>query len=153
MATDRDTYAIETVRVAECSPEAVMAHLLDSGEWPAWQPEIVATQGPSRVAEGDVVTGHAHLLGFGVAGRSRIEIAEATTFEEDVLVGVKMRVRYHLEPVQDGTMITARLVAERATGLSGRILTLFLRRRLRTMQATALDNLVSLCRKASADMG
>src|SRR5919106_5214900 len=121
MSVERGTFTIETARVATCPPEAVMTHLLDATRWPVWQPEIVSTQGPRRVSEGDVVTGHARLLGFGVAGRSEIEVVDPTELEEDVLVGISMRVRYRLQPVDGGTMITARLIAERSTGLSGQI--------------------------------
>ena len=56
--------------MARCSTEQVMAKLLDATDWPAWQPEIVSTSGPTGVGEGDVVAGSAQMLGFGVDGRS-----------------------------------------------------------------------------------
>ena len=76
----------------------MMKHVLDATAWPAWQPEIIATEGNKRVAEGDIVSGKARMLGFGVEGRSYATKVEENVFEEDVVVGVAMRVRYEVRP-------------------------------------------------------
>jgi hypothetical protein len=121
-----------------------MRHLLDSSRWPRWQPEIVTTVGPERVETGDVVRGHADLLGFGVAGRAAIEDVGANALTEDVLVGVRMRVTYEVRSEKGGCLVRSKIVTEAPTGLSGRVLGLLLRRRLRSMQRTALERLARL---------
>jgi hypothetical protein len=52
-----------------------------------------------------------------------------------------MRVRYLLTPTSEGVRITHRLTADLPSGVVGRILSFFLRRRLRSMQQGVLDNL------------
>jgi hypothetical protein len=131
-------------RVARCDPDVVMRYLLDSTSWPRWQPEIVATTGPQEVKTGDLVRGHADLLGFGVAGQAAIEEVRRRSFTEDVLVGVRMKVSYELLDDARGCKVRATVVTEAPTGLSGRILGLLLRRRLRSMQSTALERLARL---------
>ena len=120
-----------------------MAYLLDATLWPSWQPEIVATEGPKRVAEGDIVSGHARMLGFHVEGRSRaVEVTE-DVFEEDVVVGVAMRVRYEVYPEAGGCRVVHRLESQMPAGLTGRVLAFFLRGRLRRMQKSAVERLVT----------
>ncbi len=120
-----------------------MSYLLDATSWPAWQPEIVATEGPKRVVVGDIVSGHARMLGFHVQGRSRALEVDESVFEEDVVVGVAMRVRYEVHPEGDGCRVVHRLESDMPRGLSGRLLSLFLRARLRRMQRTAIERLVA----------
>src|SRR3990170_8724364 len=127
-----------------------MRHLLDASRWPQWQPEIVATVGPEHVQVGDVVRGHADLLGFGVAGQAAIEEVPDDGLVEDVLVGVRMRVTYQVEPRDDGCLVRATIVTEAPTGISGRVLGFLLRRRLRRMQRTALDRLTRLAEAQSS---
>src|SRR5687767_15291865 len=121
----------------------MMSHVLDSTAWPAWQPEIIATEGSKRVAEGDIVSGSARMLGFGVQGKSiAVEVSD-NVFEEEVVVGVGMRVRYEVQPDGEGCRVTHRLESNMPTGLSGRLLSAFLRGRLKKMQRTALERLVA----------
>ena len=120
-----------------------MAKLLDATDWPAWQPEIVSTAGPTRVAQGDVVAGSAQMLGFGVDGRSIALEVDENVFEEDVVVGVSMKVRYEVRPSPGGCVVVHRLESLLPSGPMGRLLSFFLRRRLRRMQATAVERLVA----------
>jgi Polyketide cyclase / dehydrase and lipid transport len=145
----RSSFEVGAERVAHCRPEEIVRHLLDAARWPDWQPEIVTTVGPERVSPGDVVHGHADLLGFGVAGHSLIEEVGARRLIEDVHVGVRMRVIYEVEPRENGCLVRARIVTESPTGFSGRVLGLLLRRRLRRMQITALDRLAELAEAGS----
>jgi hypothetical protein len=146
---ERSSFEVGAERVAQCKPEEIIRHLLDASRWPDWQPEIVTTVGPERVSAGDVVRGHADLLGFGVAGHSLIEEVGTQRLIEDVHVGVRMRVIYEVEPRGNACLVRARIVTESPTGLSGRILGLLLRRRLRRMQITALDKLAGLAESGS----
>ena len=116
--------------------------ILDPASWPRWQPEIVATEGPDRLSSTDVVRGRATMLGFNVQGHSTAIDVAPDTFVEDVIVGVRMRVTYVAAPSGEGTTITHRLVSDLPTGLWGRVLSFFLRSRLRRMQRAALDELV-----------
>ena len=120
-----------------------MKRLLDATTWPAWQPEIVSTEGNTQVVTGDIVTGTARMLGFGVEGWSRATKTDENVFEEDVVVGVGMRVRYEVRPDGNGCRVTHRLESNMPTGLSGRLLSAFLRGRLKRMQKTALERLVA----------
>lgn len=120
-----------------------MTHLLDATTWPAWQPEIVTTEGPSKVVEGDLVSGTARMLGFNVEGRSVALRVEEQVFEEDVVVGVAMRVRYEVHPAGEGCRVVHHLESNLPTGVTGRLLSFFLRRRLKKMQRTAVERLVA----------
>ena len=120
-----------------------MALILDATSWPRWQPEIVSTEGPRRVSPGDVVRGHARMLGFHVEGHSTAADVARDGFEEDVIVGVRMRVRYQVTPDGDGARVTHRLTSELPRGIFGRILSFSLRWRLRAMQRAALRELVT----------
>jgi hypothetical protein len=142
--SSRKSFVVVRERVARCDPDVVMRYLLDSTSWPRWQPEIVATTGPQEVKTGDLERGHADLLGFGVAGQAAIEEVGRRSFTEDVLVGVRMKVSYEVLDDARGCKVRARVVTEAPTGLSGRILGLLLRRRLRSMQSTALERLARL---------
>ena len=118
-----------------------MARILDPGSWPRWQPEITVADGPARVQAGDDVEGRASLLGFEVDGRSRIVRAGSAELEQDVLVGVRMRVRYEVQAIPGGSRVTHRIEAVMPGGLSGRLVSLFLRPRLRRVQRQLLENL------------
>ena len=120
-----------------------MAYLLDATSWPAWQPEIVSTRGPKRVSEGDIVSGHARMLGFHVEGRSVATTVGPDVFEEDVVVGVAMKVRYEVHPHENGCTVVHRLESEMPAGLTGRLLAFFLRGRLKRMQKTVVERLVA----------
>lgn len=112
----------------------------DPDTWPRWQPEIVHAAGPDPLWVGDVVDGVALMLGFFVHGRSTITSVAADHLEEEVVVGVRIRVRYDLSAAPDGsTLITHRLFADLPQGVSGRVLSFFLKWRLRRMQRHVLD--------------
>jgi hypothetical protein len=144
------TFVVGAERVAKCEPDVVIRHLLDASRWTEWQPEIVSTVGPERVQVGDVVHGHADLLGFGVAGRAAIHEVPDDGLVEDVLVDVRMRVSYQVEQRRDECLVRATIVTEAPTGISGRVLGFLLKRRLRRMQRTALDRLTRLAEAQSS---
>lgn len=134
---------IEVSRVARCDPAAVMELVRDPRSWPRWQPEILSTEGPDRLEEGDDVYGHAEMLGFRVEGHSKSVAVTADAYEEDVVVGVRMRILY--EVARDGggnTVVTRRLSALLPAGFAGRILAFFLKRRLTRMQTGVVEELV-----------
>ena len=115
----------------------------DPMTWPAWQSEIVETIGDAPLGEGDRVEGRAKMLGFEVSGLSTTVTATARTFVEDVIVGVHMRIEYAIDETASGTMVTRRLIATLPSGISGRVLSFFLKRRLKAMQEGVLDALVA----------
>jgi len=136
------TFELSGSRLATCEPEKILGLVADASKWPSWQPEIKSIEGPRAMASGDVARGKAQMLGFYVDGHATaVEVGNAY-FRQDVIVGVRMGIRYELKPIEGGTMITHILSAEMPSGISGRILALFLRRRLRWLQRTALENLV-----------
>lgn len=138
----RGTMHIEVSRVARCEPRAVMDLVLDPKTWPAWQPEIVSTDGPSPLAQGDDVHGRAAMLGFEVEGHSKSIGAAGDSYEEDVIVGVRMRVRYEVTRQDGNTIVTRKLSARLPRGFAGRVLSFFLRRRLTRMQNGVVEELV-----------
>ncbi len=83
------------------------------------------------------------MLGFEVAGRSRTISVTEDIFEEEALVGVRLRIRYELSAVDGQIEIAHHLTADLPRGLWGRVLSLFLRSRLRAMQGRALRNLAA----------
>lgn len=115
----------------------------DPRTWPAWQSEIVETIGDASLSEGDRVVGRAKMLGFEVNGLSTTVTATPTVFVEDVIVGVHMRIEYTIDEESSGTVVTRRLVATLPSGISGRVLSFFLKRRLKAMQEGVLDALVA----------
>lgn len=121
-----------------------MAYLLDPSTWPAWQPEITAAAGPAPLGEGDVVRGNARMLGFdGVEGRSVATSSGDKFFEEDVVVGIGMTIRYEVLPDGNGSVVVHRLESMLPAGPAGRLLSLMLRWRLRRLQRTALNRLAA----------
>jgi hypothetical protein len=142
VARDR-TLDIEVSRVARCSPGAVLALVRDPETWPEWQPEIVATEGPAPLTEGDDVYGEASMLGFRVEGHSKTVSVTDGAYEEDVVVGVRMKILYAVTTDDAGnTVVTRRLSARLPGGLAGRLLSFFLKRRLTRMQNGVIGDLV-----------
>jgi hypothetical protein len=115
----------------------------DPMTWPKWQSEIIETVGDAPLGEGDRVEGRAKMLGFEVNGLSTAVTATPMAFVEDVIVGVHMRIEYTIDQTPSGTVVTRRLIATLPSGISGRILAFFLKRRLRAMQEGVLDALVA----------
>jgi Polyketide cyclase / dehydrase and lipid transport len=109
--------------------------------WPDWQPEIVSVEDRGRLAPGEVARGAADLLGFKVHGHSTATEVAARCFEEDVVVGVRMKICYEVEPRGAGSLVTHSLVADLPGGTCGGVLALVLRWRLRRLQRTALAGL------------
>ena len=134
-------WSTSSARVVGWSPDRVGRMIRDARTWPDWQPEITRTQGSPSLQPGDVVQGDAEMLGFKVAGRADITATEESSVEQDVIVGIRMKVTYGFTPAPGGTLVTHTLEAELPRGLSGRVLSLFLRFRLRRMQQRLLDNL------------
>ena len=136
------TFELSGSRLASCEPERILGLVADATKWPSWQPEITSIEGPTSMASGDVARGKARMLGFHVDGHATAVDVGGTYFEQDVIVGVRMGIRYEVKPIEGGTMITHTLSAQMPRGISGMVLALFLRRRLRWLQRTALENLV-----------
>lgn len=148
-------WTIAKSRFIPMYPHELIERLVTPASWPQWQPEIVSVHGPRRLQGGDVVVGEARMLGFDVDGRAEIRALEQNAVEHEVVVGIRMRVRYEVEPAEGGAVLHHRLVADLPGGFWGRILSVFLRRRLRWMQRMALDNLANrdgvVSRSTSAD--
>ena len=140
-------FEIERAIEARCNPGRLADLLVTPATWPAWQREIVSVDRDGRVRAGDVVRGRASMLGFSVFGHSEIT-REPPVFDEDVIVGVHMRVTYELKGNGAPTTVVHRVNAELPGGPLGWLLSLFLRRRLRRMQAQTLAALVA---QAEAD--
>ena len=101
---------------------------------------------------GDVVRGHAELLGFGVAGHAAMEEVRPHSMTEDVLVGVRMRVSYEVDDDDgSGCIVRAKIVTEAPTGVAGRVLGFLLRYRLRRMQRASLKLLARLSEDERGD--
>lgn len=139
----RRRFFTESRRDVGCAPELVAEKVLVPGTWPEWQSEILTTGGPERVSVGDVVTGRARLLGFEVDGRSTTLEVEDSSYEQDVVVGVRMRVRYEVVPGPRGAVVTHSIASELPAGPLGGVLAFFLRRRLRRMQRDLLEKLAA----------
>jgi Polyketide cyclase / dehydrase and lipid transport len=138
----RERFVIEDSRRAPSSPETILNRIASPVTWPDWQSEILSVEGPERVREGDVVHGDAKLLGFQVEGHSSILEVTPDSLFEDVIVGVRMRIRYEVVPDGDGAVVTHRLESDLPRGVAGRVLAVLLKWRLRKMQSMLLDDLV-----------
>lgn len=132
------TLEIEASQPSPASVSDVIAYLRVPETWPLWQSEILAVEGPEVVSEGDVIEGHARLLGFDVSGRSSIEKIATDSFHEDVIVGVRMRVTYSVTPSTRGSVITHRMEADLPAGIAGSALSVLLGWRLKRMQKRLL---------------
>lgn len=143
-----ETFTITDSAPAAATPEAVMDQLRTPDNRTHWQSEIVWMKGPDGLTVGDSVEGLAEMLGFRVEGRATTTDLGPRHYEEDVVVGVRMRMRYEIAPSGNGVVVTHTLEAPLPGGFAGRILSVFLKRRLRRMQADSLRN---LCRYAGSD--
>ncbi len=121
----------------------------DPGTWPAWQSEIVSTEGPVPLDIGDEVLGKAKMLGFAVEGRSEAISVDAEHFVEDVVVGVRMIVTYSVTEYGGGCTITRTVDIELPGGSLGRLLAIPLRRRLKKMQVQVLSALATQASEGS----
>lgn len=121
----------------------------DPATWPAWQSEILATDGPAPLEVGDEVLGKARMLGFDVEGRSEATSIDAHTFVEDVVVGVRMIVTYSVAEDDSGCTITRTVEMELPGGPLGALLALPLRRRLKKMQDQVLHALAAQASEGS----
>ncbi len=139
----RRSFVTESHREIESPPEVLLNTILAPGTWPKWQSEILTTTGNERLSTGDVVSGQARLLGFEVDGSSTAIEIEDSSYEQDVIVGVKMRVRYEVSPSSNGAVVKHRLASDLPAGVSGRILSFFLTRRLKKMQRDLLEGLAA----------
>ncbi len=128
---------------------AVMRIVRDPATWPAWQSEIVTTQGPAPLEVGDEVLGKAKMLGFQVEGRSEASHIEGARFVEDVVVGVRMIVTYAVAETPTGCTITRTVDMELPGGPLGRLLAGPLRRRLKKMQVEVLHALADQASEGS----
>ncbi|MFN2589056.1 MAG: SRPBCC family protein [Actinomycetota bacterium] len=141
---------IEVSRTARCEPEAVMDLVRDPRTWPEWQPEILLAEGPERLGPGDDVYGHASMLGFRVEGHSKTVGVSDESYDEDVVVGVRMRIVYGTRRDARGrTVVTRRLSALLPGGVAGRLLSFFLKRRLTAMQHGVVEELVRRAERRS----
>ena len=122
-------------------PAGVIDRIRRPATWPEWQSEIVSTEGPERLDDGDVVSGRAEMLGFAVDGQSVTIEADEQRYVEDVVVGVGMRVSYTVTPSPSGSTITHRLECVLPGGPLGGLLSFFLRRRFLRMQRELLRRL------------
>ena len=146
----RRTFITENSVHSTASSRDVMARIKDATTWPEWQSEILETSGSREVHPGEDVVGIAKLLGFLVDGRSRIGTVSASELSEDVIVGVRMRVRFEVSDTEDGCIVTHHLIAEMPSGPTGRLLSWFLRRRLKKMSADLVNRLASQSEETSA---
>lgn len=121
--------------------DEVMRRVTTPSTWPQWQSEISSVEGPERLTEGDVVEGRARLLGFDVRGKTTATSVSEHVFEEDVIVGVRMRIVYRTDPRSDGSVLTHHLKADLPTGIAGTVLSWLLAWRLRKMQSVLLERL------------
>jgi hypothetical protein len=139
----RRSFETKSQREIASPPEVLLNTILAPATWPKWQSEILTTTGNERLSTGDVVSGQARLLGFEVDGSSTAIEIEDSSYEQDVIVGVKMRVRYEISPSSNGAVVKHRLVSDLPAGVSGRVLSFFLTRRLKRMQRDLLKGLAA----------
>jgi hypothetical protein len=137
----RKRFVSERSVSSAADPSGVIDRIRRPATWPEWQSEIVSTEGPERLGDGDVVSGRAEMLGFAVDGQSVTVEADEQHYVEDVVVGVGMRVSYTVTPSPTGSTITHRLECLLPGGPMGGILSFFLRRRFLKMQRELLGKL------------
>ena len=134
-------FSTESSTLIAVSAEKAKQRIEAWESWPRWQSEILETEQPQWVEAHQVVHGKARLLGFDVHGRSLTLTSDDRLFEQDVVVGVKMRVRYSVEQRGSGSVVTHRLTADLPGGLAGTLLSALLARRLKKMQSDLLERL------------
>ena len=145
----RNTRVLEIEASAHIeSPQGVLDRIRRPSTWPEWQSEIVTTEGPDELRVGDHVTGDAHMLGFLVGGRADVASVDDTGLQQDVIVGIRMKVAYSIARDANGWTVTHRLLADLPGGPWGRVLSFFLARRLRKMQRELLSTLADVPSKA-----
>src|SRR5687767_4598966 len=139
----RREFSLKASRGSSAPPNAIMARLARPATWPDWVPEITSTESEPVVGAGDDVEGLAEMLGFRVNGRARVTEVTGTRFVQDVVIGVRIVASYEVEASGQGSIIHHELLVSAPRGPAGRILTFFLRGRLRAMQKRLLHNLSS----------
>lgn len=145
------TFEIARSVRAACSGRDVIGLVTDPATWAQWQPEVTSSAGPSPLAAGDVATGTATMLGFRVHGHATSVEVSPDRYVQDVIVGIRMRIRYEVSPDERGTIVTHRLACDLPRGPMGRLLSLFLRGRLRWMQRRALAGVAAMAERRRQD--
>jgi hypothetical protein len=135
-------FSLTLSRSSTATPEDILERIKRPATWPEWVPEINSTESQrSVVGPGDNVEGRAEMLGFRVNGRAHVTEVTHRLFVQDVVIGVRIVARYSVEPTDDGSVIHHELIVSAPRGPMGRVLTFFLRGRLRAMQRRLLHNL------------
>lgn len=78
------------------------------------------------------------MMGFDVNGQSVALAVTEDSYEQNAVVGVGMHITYSVEQTPHGTTVTHRLSSRLPAGSLGRVLSFFLKRRLRKMQKELL---------------
>jgi hypothetical protein len=133
-----ERFEIERSVITAAPRSEVMRLILDPSTWPDWQAEIRTSEGPTPLSPSDVVDGRARMLGFDVDGQSVTSHVTDESYEQSVVVGVGMKITYRLEATSEGTKIVHSLSSQLPAGAMGRLLSVFLARRLRKMQKELL---------------
>lgn len=149
----RKTFVTENSIDSSASAGQIMERIRRPASWPGWQSEILSTEGPQRLSEGDVVAGKAAMLGFEVDGQSLTVEAADDRYVEEVVVGVGMRVAYTVAPAGSGSRVTHRLECELPGGPLGGLLSFFLKRRFVKMERELLKRLASTGESSDARRG
>lgn len=139
----RALFVTSRSKATGCSPDAVLDLVRRPATWPDWQMEIVSAEGPEVLEVGDVATGHASMLGFNVHGQAVAQHSTPDTFRHFVVVGVGMTVSYDVQETANGAILTHTIESALPTGPLGALLSFFLKRRLKRMQARLIDELVA----------
>ena len=140
---ERKRFVTKASVESSAAPGEVMRRIRTPATWPEWQSEIVSTEGPSYLCEGDVVPGKAAMMGFEVDGQSFTVGATEQSYVEEVVVGVGMRVSYTVVPTETGARITHELECELPGGPLGSLLSFFLKRRFVKMERDLLKRLAA----------
>lgn len=139
---DHTLFVTTRSRTARCTPDRVLALVRRPSTWPQWQSEILSTDGPELLEVGDVATGHASMLGFNVHGQAVARSSASDGFSHFVVVGVGMTVNYDVRETPQGTVVTHTIESSLPSGPLGSLLSFFLKRRLKRMQARLIEALV-----------
>ena len=138
----RREFSLRLSRGSTNSAQAILDRIKQPSTWPEWVPEINSTTSKKSIVDvGDNVEGLAEMLGFRVNGRAHVTEITPTLFVQDVVIGVRIVARYEVEPTEHGSVIHHELIVSAPRGPMGRLLTFFLRGRLRSMQERLLANL------------
>lgn len=143
-------FETERSTVVRSGPDEVRSLIVRPATWPSWQPEILRTDGPDLLDEGAVVDGRAAMMGFEVDGKNvTLELGDRRIVHHAV-VGVGMTITYEIEEHADGAHLTHRLQSDLPSGFFGKLLSFFLRARLRRMQREVVANLARQAEEPSA---